>query len=191
MINGMVELATESARESGASIANRQKIDFADMLVTCAQNVRLMIEQKGNTLTMEIAPEPLYVYAEAEQLIRVPINLFSNAVHSTENGRITIRATVDDGYITVQISDTGEGITADLIPRVFERGTSGKGGKGYGLSICKTIVEAHGGTIKIESEKGKGTNVKFTIPAYGGQSEASCDADAERLAHATGGARYE
>jgi signal transduction histidine kinase len=68
------------------------------------------------------------------------------------------------------------------MPRVFERGVSGKGGKGYGLSICRTIVEAHGGEIKIESEPGdgrlpggKGTAVTFTIPAYSGQNEARKD----------------
>jgi len=191
MINGMVELATETAVGFGASIANRQKIDFADMLKTCAQNARLMIEQRGNILTVEIAPGLPHVYAEAEQLNRVPVNLFSNAVYSTENGRITIGATADDGYITVQITDTGAGIAADLLPHVFERGISGKGGKGYGLSICKTIVEAHGGTIEIASEQGKGTSVIFTIPVYGGQSEAGRSAETKQFAHTTGGVKIE
>jgi len=169
MVNGMVELATESAEQSGDT--SREKIDFAEMIKTCAENTRLVLEQRGNSLLVEIAPDLPHVYAEAEQLTRVPVNIFANAVRSTENGKISVKATANEGYITVQITDTGEGIAAELLPHVFERGISGKGGKGYGLSICKTIVEAHGGTIEIESEQGAGTTVTFTIPVYGGQSE--------------------
>jgi signal transduction histidine kinase len=57
------------------------------------------------------------------------------------------------------------------LAHVFERGFSGKESSGYGLSICRTIVEAHGGTVNIESGQGKGTAVTFTIPVDGGQSE--------------------
>ena len=167
MINGMVELATEGG------VVNRQKIDFAVMLKTCAQNTRLVLEQKGNSFNVEIAPDLPYVYAEAEALTRVPINLFANAANSTKNGEVTLKATADKSYITVQIIDTGEGISADIFPHVFERGVSEKGGKGFGLAICKTIIEAHGGTIDIESETGIGTTVTFTIPVYGGQSEVA------------------
>ena len=93
----------------------------------------------------------------------------------TQDGDITLEAFVEKNYITVCIRDTGEGVQPELLPRVFERGVSGKGGKGYGLSICKTIVEAHGGDIEVESEQGKGTAVTFTIPVYSGQNEARKD----------------
>jgi signal transduction histidine kinase len=90
---------------------------------------------------------------------------------ATQNGEILLEASFKNNYITVHVSDTGEGVPPEFLSRVFERGVSGKGGKGYGLAICKTIVEAHGGEIKIKSEQGKGTAVTFTIPVYGGQSE--------------------
>ena len=169
MVNGMVELATMSD-----SPKNREKVDFAALLRHCAETARLQAEQSKNTLRVELAPDLPYVYAEAEQLERVPVNLLSNAVNATENGEIALEASVESNYITVRVRDTGEGIPPALLPRVFERGVSGKGGKGgkgYGLAICKTIVEAHGGEIKIKSGQGKGTAVTFTIPVYGGQSE--------------------
>jgi signal transduction histidine kinase len=166
MVNGMVELATMSE-----SPKNREKVDFAALLRHCAETARLQAEQSKNTLRVELAPDLPYVYAEAEQLERVPVNLLSNAVNATENGEITLEVSCENNYITVRVRDTGDGISPDLLPRVFERGVSGKGGKGYGLAICKTIVEAHGGEIKIKSEQGKGTAVTFTIPVYGGQSE--------------------
>ena len=88
------------------------------------------------------------------------------------SGEITLEAAAANNYITVVIRDAGKGIAPELLPRLFERGVSGKGGKGYGLSICKTIVEAHGGEIKIASEQGRGTTATFSIPVYGGQREA-------------------
>jgi signal transduction histidine kinase len=168
MINGMVELAVMSG-----SLASRTRLDFADMLRRRAETARQGVEGKRNTLRVEIAPDLPHVYAVPEQLERVPVNLLQNAVNATEDGEISLAATLDGNYITVKIRDNGTGISAELLPRVFERGVSGKGGKGYGLSICKTIIEAHGGAVAIESEPGKGTTVTFTVPVYGGQSEVS------------------
>jgi signal transduction histidine kinase len=166
MINGMVDLAIMSENQK-----SREKTDFAALLKKCAEASRLQAEQKRNTLRVEIAPDLPFVYAEPEQLQRVPINLLSNAINAAQDGEITVEAFAGDGYITVRVRDTGEGITRSLLPRVFERGVSGKGGKGYGLPMCKTIVEAHGGMIEIESEPGAGTAATFTIPVYGGQDE--------------------
>ncbi len=166
MINGMVELATMSG-----SAANREKLDFAAMLRRSAESLRLACLQAGNTLHIDVAPDLPPVYAIAEQLERVPINLLQNALDATRGGRISLRAVAENHAIALEISDNGAGIPPELLSQVFDRGIGSKGGKGYGLSICKTIVEAHGGTIQIESEAGRGSTVRVTIPAYGGQSE--------------------
>ena len=179
MINGMVELATTEGMET-----SRKKVDFEAMLNHSAETARLLAEQNGNTLSIEIAPDLPYVHAEAGQLSRVPANLLENANNNTRGGEIIIKASAFDNYITVTIKDTGDGIDPKLLPRIFERGVSGEGGKGYGLSISKTIIEAHGGTIKAESGEWKpgsdghgcGTVVTFTIPVYGGQDELRGDA---------------
>ena len=168
MVDGMVELATMDGKA-----ANREKTDFAAMLKRCAESMQMEAEQKNNKLHIDIQPGLPFVYAEAEQLQRVPVNLLSNAICFTEGGEITLKATVVDDYITVKITDTGTGISPDFLSRVFGRGVSGRGGEGFGLSICKTIVEAHGGAIEIENEPGGGTSVTFTVPAYGGQSEVA------------------
>jgi signal transduction histidine kinase len=122
-------------------------------------------------LRVEIAPDLPQVYAVPEQLARVPVNLLQNAMNATAGGEISLAATFADGYITVKIRDSGTGIDPELLPRVFERGVSGGDGKGYGLAICKTIIEAHGGAIDIESKKGWGATATFTVPLYGGQGE--------------------
>jgi signal transduction histidine kinase len=166
MIDGMVELAVMSENPK-----NREKTDFAALLRKCAEASRLQAEQRGNVLRVEISPDLPPVYADPEQLERVPVNLLSNAVNAVSGGEITIETFTDTAYITVRVRDTGEGIAPELLPRIFDRGVSGRGGKGYGLSICKTVTEAHGGRIWIESEPGKGTTVMFTVPVYGGQRE--------------------
>jgi len=91
-------------------------------------------------------------------------NLLSNANRHTKNGEISICAAQADEVVTVSVRDTGEGIKPMYLPRIFERGVTTYG-TGYGLPICKNIVEAHNGTISIESVSGKGTAVTFALPA--------------------------
>jgi len=93
-------------------------------------------------------------------------------VRFTADGLITISAGKENAGILVCVSDTGVGIEAERLPHIFERYVkkekSGGGqdtGTGLGLYICKHIIEQHGGTIRIESEKGHGTSVFFTLPA--------------------------
>ena len=101
-------------------------------------------------------------------------NLLSNANNHTKNGVITVTAelvhdnvgkTETPTEIKITISDTGTGITPDLLPRIFKRGVSGSGGTGVGLYITKDFIEAHGGKIEIESNE-NGTAAIFTIPTF-------------------------
>lgn len=167
MVSSMVNLAAMSG-----STESREKINFAEVLKNCAEMFRLQLDNRDNTLNVDISPELPYVYGVADRLKQVPINLLTNVAKHTRNGEVTLEASLENDFITVRISDTGEGIPRELLPHVFERGVSSNEGFGYGLSICRTIVEAHGGEIHIESELGKGTTATFTIPVYGGQSEA-------------------
>jgi signal transduction histidine kinase len=164
MVGGMVNLA--AMNEAGET---RKRTDFAALIKNSAEAFRLAIEQKGISLRTVIAPGMPDVYVEADTFTQVMANLFSNAVDHTENGYITLAADFDSSTITVRVTDTGKGIPPELLPRVFRRGESGRGGTGFGLYICKTAVEAHGGMIKIESEPGKGTIAIFTVPVYAGQ----------------------
>jgi len=138
-----------------------------------------LLERSGNVLIIDV-PEPLpQVYGNDDMLMHVLSNLVSNANRFTRNGKITISAggshntpgSPDPGgdseagadFVTFFVKDTGTGISPELLPHVFERGVS-DGGTGLGLSISKNSIEAHGGTIGIESKPGEGTIVWFSIP---------------------------
>jgi signal transduction histidine kinase len=108
-------------------------------------------------------------------------NLLQNARNHTQDGNVRINAQFTmhnaqfkthnaQSVVTVTVADTGEGIAPDILPRVFERGVTGKnGGMGIGLAVCKELIESNGGEIWIESELGKGTTVRFTIPMHNAQ----------------------
>jgi two-component system phosphate regulon sensor histidine kinase PhoR len=124
-------------------------------------------------LTAEIPPELPPVLADHDRLAQILMNLADNAVkYTAAGGAVTIRAgEAGDGMIEVVVSDTGVGIPAADLPRVTERfyrvdkaGSRELGGTGLGLAIVKHLVVAHGGELKIESEPGRGTTVRFTLP---------------------------
>ena len=164
MVSGMISLATMSGIAE-----NRKRVDFAALLGSSAEAFRLPMEKYHNALRVKIDPDLPDVFVEHDRFTQVMANLLTNAADHTRDGQVFVTAEHDGPVITVQVSDTGDGIERSLLPAVLERGVSGRGGTGYGLYICKTVVEAHGGTIKIESEPGKGTTVTFTVPVYGGQ----------------------
>ena len=106
------------------------------------------------------------------RLRQLLLNLGENAVEFTPaGGRIRIEAAGRDGMVVAKVSDTGAGISAELLPRVFDRHVHGQahGAKktrsGLGLAIVKRIVDAHGGTVVIQSQVGVGTTALITLPA--------------------------
>ena len=96
-------------------------------------------------------------------------NLLSNAAKFTEKGAITIRSGAEGDVARVSVTDQGAGIQSGDLPRLFQnfsqvRGERKTGGTGLGLAISKGIIEAHGGTIGVESEYGKGSTFYFLLP---------------------------
>lgn len=128
----------------------------------------------GNTISIHRDSIPSELYCDTERIRQVLINLLSNAAHYTENGNITISLSTQDDFAVFTISDNGKGISPELLPHIFERyrreirktgdGRNTNTSTGLGLFISKYIVEAHGGSIHIDSILGKGTSVYFTIP---------------------------
>jgi signal transduction histidine kinase len=164
MIEGMLKLSTMSEISE-----NRRRLDFADLLINSAETFRLAFEQRNNSLRIEIMPDLPDVFVEKDRFIQVIANLLSNATEHTQDGQIALIADYDRSFITVKVTDTGCGIPPEISPHIFKRGISGRNGTGYGLNLCRIIVEAHGGTIEIESEPNMGTTATFTVPVYGGQ----------------------
>ena len=112
------------------------------------------------------------VNIDSHRVTQVLRNLLENAlVHSTKGGIITVSASQQTNWVEVSVSDTGEGISAEELPNIFERfyridksRTRATGGSGLGLTIAKRLVEAHGGKIEAHSELGKGSRFTFTLP---------------------------
>jgi signal transduction histidine kinase len=113
------------------------------------------------------------VLGDEGRLVRTLVNLFGNAIRVTPRAghiRLRCRPVVEQGHVLFSLSDTGCGIPADALDRVFEkfyrveRG-DGVASSGLGLTFCKLTVEAHGGRIWVESEPGRGSTFHFTIPA--------------------------
>jgi len=160
----------ESAMKYSSLHDNRHDmgpVDIAQLLHEGAETYRALLERYGNDLVLDVPMTLPGVFGNADILLHVMSNLLSNANRHTRNGEVLIDArcvassTRPDVLVTVR--DNGDGVKAELLPYVFNRGVS-DGGTGLGLSICKTAIEAHGGAIGIESERGKGTAVWFTIP---------------------------
>lgn len=134
--------------------------------------VRLLADSKHVQLVLESIGERTWVKADAARLEQVLDNLLSNALKfSPEGGVVKVQMKPDPqaGVLEISVSDTGPGIAPEDLPHIFERfyqgRTKGKhtAGSGLGLALAKKVVEAHGGRIWIESEKGKGATVRFIL----------------------------
>lgn len=113
--------------------------------------------------------EPLFVYQQKVDLLRVLINIFENAFDAVEPcGRIMVGTELRDSQIYIAISDSGVGIAPSDLQRIFERGfTKGKAnGNGEGLSIVEELVFANKGTISVSSEPGQGTEIVLSFPLW-------------------------
>jgi signal transduction histidine kinase len=134
-----------------------------------------MLKQFANTKRITInnsIPENVIVFADANMLKTVLRNLISNAIKFTnKGGSVDIALEKTDANVIITVSDTGVGLEPDVIDRLFcvsdmqtTKGTENESGSGLGLLYCKNFIEKIGGTIWVESEKGKGSNFKFTLP---------------------------
>jgi signal transduction histidine kinase len=161
MVGGMLTLTSMSEG------ADRGVVDLSSLLQSGAEMLRLNLGAGGNLLETEIVTG-LRVHGNADLLAQVESNLLTNAGAHTRNGVFKLSASSQGLEIAVSVRDDGLGVAPDLLPRVFERGVS-DGGTGFGLYLCKSVIESHGGRIWIESESGLGTTVHFILPAYQGQ----------------------
>ena len=130
-----------------------------------------LFEGKPIELRVDVESGLPSVEGDRDRLIQVMVNLISNAVKFTREGSVMCRARRDDGYLEVSVVDTGIGIAEEDCERVFEQFvqvgnelSDKPQGTGLGLPICKEIVEHHGGRIWVESGRGRGTTVLFTLP---------------------------
>ncbi len=145
-------------------------MDLREIIGECVEDARPMVESKMQQLVYEPYNAPLLVQGDAMRLSQVVANLLSNASKYTpEGGKITLSMTDSAETVEVRVVDTGIGIKTENLSRIFEPfsrvANTGAGGVGLGLSIAKSLVEAHGGKLWAESPgEGKGSMFFFTLP---------------------------
>jgi signal transduction histidine kinase len=166
------DLFQVSQLDAGGVPLNREPASMSDLISDTLESFSALAAQRGVQLDGSAAPGIDPVVMDVQRIGRVLNNLVSNALQYTPTGgEVAICADLDPGGVVVSISDTGEGIIPQDLPHVFERFYRGdrsrshaRGGAGLGLAIAKGIVEAHGGSIRVESERGKGTKFVFMLP---------------------------
>ena len=161
------DLRTLALAETGHLQLQREPVDIATLINDTIASFESAAQTKGVTLAADIPGELPTVSADAVRIRGVIANLIANAIaHTPSGGSVRVSAARADGGVTVSVTDTGEGIPADLLPRIFDRfvKTPGSSGSGLGLAIARDLVTAHGGTIYAESTVGSGTTVRFTLP---------------------------
>lgn len=167
LIDDLLEIAK---RDSGRRDIRRSEIVLRDLVERVAALFRGRALQNQIQITVDV-PD-LTVYADGQQVEQVLANLVDNAIkYNSANGKVTITAEDDAEVVAISVADTGIGIPHGEIPRVFERfyrvdkaRSRQLGGTGLGLSIVKEIVEAHGGTITVETRLDEGSTFTFTLP---------------------------
>jgi len=159
------------ARITQGRIELRQEvIDLATLIAVAVETVEPLVREKRHQLTVTPATQPLYVSADRVRLAQCLANVLNNAAKYTDpGGKIEVRCYADGGEAVVEIEDSGIGISADFLPRAFdlfaqsERSLDrSQGGLGIGLSICKQLVEMHGGRVT-GSSPGSGQGATFTV----------------------------
>jgi heavy metal sensor kinase len=133
--------------------------------------------ERGLPLKVD-APEAVIVRGDEAALARVFTNLVRNAIEHTPAGSVAVRVAVRGGEALVEVVDRGTGIPAAHLPRIFDRfyradAARSGGGAGLGLSLCREIVVAHGGSIEVHSREGAGTRVAVTLPLLAGNRPAA------------------
>jgi len=144
--------------------------DLGATLTEVVEGLSILSKRGELSLKVECDSGLSRVKFDRDKISQVLTNLVSNAFSSTENGGVMLRARREPARVHVSVKDTGRGIRADDLERIFEpfeqAGKNGKkkGGSGLGLAISKEIIQAHHGEIWVESEIGKGSTFHFTLP---------------------------
>ncbi len=170
MINDLLDIGK---MEDGSLQLDPSEVDVSALVERCLQQVKHLAQDKGLQLGATIGDGVPPLLADEEKLRRALVNLLGNAIKFTSEGAVALCVAPDEAANAVRfcVTDTGEGIPQEAFDRIFEKFgqvESRKAGRkmstGLGLTFCKMVVEAHGGRIWVESELGKGSAFRLTVP---------------------------
>jgi signal transduction histidine kinase len=169
MIDNLLDLARLEETQGRLDL---QPVQPAELLKQAASALGPRAEDQGVDLVVEAPPDLREVAADSRQLGHALFNLLDNALtHTPRGGRVTLSAEATGDTVTLVVADTGSGIPPEFLPHVFEKffripGKSLPSGTGLGLAIVREIVTAHGGTVTCDSQPGKGTVFRLTLPVW-------------------------
>ncbi len=170
LINDVLDL---NKIESGSMGWRDEVVQLGEIAEKTVQSIQGVFAQKtGVDLVYEVEPDLPKIVADPDRIQQVLVNLLNNAAKFTEEGSVTLRSRNDNGFVRVEVQDTGVGIAPEDRLTIFEKfhqssfspSKDKPQGTGLGLTICREIVEHYGGRIWVHSEQGKGSSFIFTIP---------------------------
>jgi PAS domain S-box-containing protein len=175
------DLLDVSRVSQGKIDLRKQRIRLQDAVAAAAEASQPLIEDSRHKLTLYLPPQPIWLDADLTRIAQVIGNLLNNAAKYTpEGGRITLSARIENGHAVLSVADTGVGIPADMLPKVFDMFTQvdrnlerSQGGLGIGLALVKQLVEMHGGQIQVTSagvDKGSVFTVRLPLAAAATQT---------------------
>jgi PAS domain S-box-containing protein len=163
------EVLTFSRVEAGKEVVQREDVSLRSIINEAITMITPLAESKGLALRAE--GEEVRLLTDGSKVRQILLNLLSNAVKFTDNGEILIRSRLDGEKVEVSVTDTGIGIAAENLERIFDpfwqveqRSTRKVGGTGLGLSVSRTLARLVGGDIGVESEPGSGSTFTLTLP---------------------------
>ena len=168
LVDSLLEVARVESDELDLDL---QPISLLPLITDTVNRLRLLAGQYNITLKLDVPAELPSIQGDGNKLERVLSNLLDNALKYTpEGGLITVAVCPVNGQVEVRVTDSGPGIPPEYQERIFERFTRVPGyegrrrGMGWGLAFCRSVIEAHGGRIWVESKVGQGSTFAFTIP---------------------------
>lgn len=177
MINDLLDV---SKLEEDSAFLRKHPTPVAELVQQACSQVEILARRKKLTLSANVQPAVHVVAVDRKRMIRVLVNLLGNAIrHTPPGGTVSVNVCVatEETCVVISVSDTGEGIPKEYLPRVFDkfaqvgpRRPRKRISTGLGLAFCKLVVEAHGGKIWVESEAGQGSTFTLTLPTV--QTEA-------------------
>lgn len=170
MMQMVTELTELSRIESGRGDLKPEMVNLNLLAEDVIARFKPQAERKSVAMSADLSTDIPLVQADKDRIYQVITNLVHNAIKFTpQNGKVNISAELSENSVLMKVSDTGIGISAEDLPRIFERfykadkARAGEGA-GLGLAIAKHVIQAHGGNIWVESEEGKGSTFFFTLP---------------------------
>jgi len=164
------EILTFSRLDAGKEVVQKEEVQLRPIIVEAITMVTPLAQEKG--LALEDQSEDARIYTDSKKLRQILLNLFSNAIKFSDDGKITVRSRLDGDMVAVSVDDPGIGIAPENLDSIFEpfwqveqHSTRRAGGTGLGLSVSRGLARLLGGDVRVESVPDRGSTFTLTLPA--------------------------